>query len=271
MSAVTADMVRTLREMTGAGMMECKKALVECAGDFDKAVDFLRVKSGSKAERVSGRTAAEGRLAFSGTGGNGVLAEINCETDFVARDENFSEFCRHIATALAAAPGQSPATVTVGGDTGEQARQSLIMKVGENVSFGRALSLQAKGGIAHYTHTGDKIAAMIDYTGGEESLARDLCMHIAAMRPAYLNMEEVPPQDLAREREILTAQAAESGKPPAVVEKMIGGRLQKHFAEKVLLLQSFVKDGDKTAGEVLLAAGMTVYAFRWLVVGGGHA
>ena len=269
-ATITAQMVRDLRDATGAGMMECKKALVECDGDFNQALDFLRIKGSAKAERVSGRAAAEGRLACYINNNIGVLAEVNCETDFVARGDTFGAFCQTLAAAMATTQNTAADSVTLADNRhGEQARQELIMQVGENVSFGRAIMLQAQNNIAFYTHTGDKIAAMIDYSGGDETMARDICMHIAAMRPEYITHDKVPADELHKQRELLTAQAAESGKPAAVIEKMIDGRLKKHFAERVLCSQPFVKDGDKTIGDILTAANMHIGAFHWLAVGGG--
>ena len=269
MSAINAAMVKALREATGVGMMECKKALVECEGDADKARDLLRIRSGAKADKVSGRTATEGRIAVGVANGVGVLVEVNCETDFVARDDNFSAFCDALAEAVAA-QGQSDdiAAVTMSdGRSAEEARQQLVMKMGENVNFGRVLILSGNGAKGHYIHTGDKIAAMVEYENGDESLARDICMHIAALRPQYLSPQDVADEDVAKEREIFAAQAAASDKPPAVIEKMISGKLNKHFAEYTLLRQPFVKDGDKTVEEVLSAAGMRLHNFRLLIVG----
>ena len=267
-ATVTAQMVRELRDATGAGMMDCKKALSECEGDIERAADFLRIKSGAKAERVASRTAGEGRLSFCTANGVGVLAEINCETDFVARGDDFVAFCRDWATAVASAKSSEAA---LEGENGEQARKALVMKVGENVSFGRSQILTATGEVAFYMHTGDKIAAMADYSGDNAETAREVCMHIAAMRPEYLRLEDVPSEELQRQREIFVAQAAESGKPPAVAEKMAEGRLNKHFAERVLELQPYVKNnGETTVGEALAAAGVRLNAFHWIVVGGSH-
>ncbi len=264
-TAVTAQMVRELRDATGAGMMDCKKALSECDGDITRAADFLRIKSGAKAERVASRTAGEGRLAFCVADGVGVLAEINCETDFVARGDDFGAFCRDWAAAVATAKSSETA---MDGDNGEQARKALVMKVGENVSFGRAQILAAAGDVAFYMHTGDKIAAMSDYSGDDTETAREVCMHIAAMRPEYLRLDDVPAEELQKQREIFVAQAAESGKPPAAAEKMAEGRLKKYFAERVLELQPYVKDNGVTVGEALTAAGVRLNAFHWMVVGG---
>ncbi|MGI9297731.1 MAG: translation elongation factor Ts [Gammaproteobacteria bacterium] len=274
MSAVTAEMVRTLRASTGAGMMECKKALVECGGDLDGAAEFLRVKSGVKAGKVSARTAGEGRIAFAMRGDVAALAEVNCETDFVARGEAFAEFCQKIAAMRAATDaaevdaGNVQIAENAENSEGEKARRELVMRVGENVSFGRTRALRAKGAIAHYVHTGDKIAAMADYSGGGETLAREICMHIAALRPEYSDEDEIPADEMQKQRDIFQRQAAETGKPAAVAEKIAEGKLKKHFAERVLRSQPFVKDGDKTVGEVLDAAGMTIHAFRRLEVGG---
>ncbi|MGI9305746.1 MAG: translation elongation factor Ts [Gammaproteobacteria bacterium] len=280
MSAVSAEMVKNLRAATGAGMMECKKALVECGGDLSQAADFLRVKSGVKADKVAGRAAGEGRLGFAQNGNIAVLAEICCETDFVARGEAFAAFCRKTAQRLAEAPAEIIAAVSSGAQTtvlqnpnppeeceGEKARRELVMQVGENVSFGRARALPAKGAIAHYIHPGDKIAAVLDYSGGDETLAREMCMHIAALRPEYATLEDIPPDEMKKQREIFTAQAAESGKPAAIAEKIAEGRLNKYFAERVFAEQPFVKDEDKTAGETLRAAGMTAHGFCWLAAG----
>lgn len=268
-AAVSAQMVRQLRDATGAGMMECKKALTECEGDFDRAVDFLRVKSGVKADKVATRAASEGRVVFAAGSGSAVLTEINCETDFVARDEAFTEFCKKAAQSFLS---EDPAQVD-GGEMSipeecEAGRRELVMRVGENVSFGQTRALSAQGEVAHYVHTGGKIAAMLDYSGGNEETARDICMHIAAMRPDYLQMADIPESEMQKQREIFAAQAAETGKPPQVAEKIAEGKLQKHFAERVLQMQQFVKDGDKTVGAFADSAGIKLLGFRRLSVGG---
>ncbi|MDM5147873.1 translation elongation factor Ts [Candidatus Persebacteraceae bacterium Df01] len=265
---ITASMVKNLRETTGLGMMECKKALTECDGDFDKATDLLRVRSGAKAERVSGRTAAEGRIAVSVGNGIAALAEVNCETDFVARDDDFRAFCQQLADAAAA--GNNVEKLILADDRdADTARQELIMKIGENVIIGRVATLPISESVAHYLHTGDKIAAMLTYEGGNAAAAtaRDICMHIAAMRPKYLSPDDVPSADVEKERTIFIAQAAESGKPPEVAQKIVEGKLNKHFSELTLLKQSFVKDGDKTVQQVLDEAGIHASGFRLLAVG----
>ena len=271
MSAVSAEMVRQLREATGAGMMDCKKALVECSSDMEKAADFLRIKSGAKAGKVSGRSALEGRLGFATYNNTAALVEINCETDFVARGEAFAEFCQTIAAAAANADADDLAGLALSdGRSGEQARSELVMQVGENVSFGRVCILKGDA-INHYMHTGDKIGAIVQYEGGNAELARELCMHIAAMRPSFLDLSAVPEDEQQRERKIIKAQAAESGKPAQVIDKMVEGRLKKHFAERTLFLQPYVKDGNITVGDAATAGGMKLLAFRWIVVGGGNA
>lgn len=271
MSAITAEMVRTLRASTGAGMMECKKALVECKGDPESAAEFLRIKSGVKAGKVSARAAGEGRIAFAMRDNVAALAEVNCETDFVARGDAFGEFCDKTAAMFAemdAAKVDSESIKFSENDDGEKARRELVMQVGENVTFGRTRALRAAGAIAHYVHTGDKIAVMADYSGGDETLAREICMHIAALRPEYAAEDDIPSDEMQKQRDIFRRQAAETGKPAAVAEKIAEGKLKKHFAERVLHSQPFVKDGDKTVGEVLRAAKMTVHSFRRLEVGG---
>lgn len=263
---IGAQLVRELRGATGAGIMECKKALAESGGDLEKAAEFLRVKSGVKAGKISGREAGEGRLAFA-KGGAAVLAEIKCETDFVARGEDFAAFCQQTAELLANLGAAANAEAGAPSEESEAGRRELVMKVGENVSFGRVRVLPADA--AHYIHTGDKIGAVAQISGGDADLARDICMHIAAMRPEYLSLEDVPESELEKERAVFAAQTAELGKPPEIAKKMTEGRLQKHFAGRALLLQPFVKDGGKTAGEVLSEGGASVSKFYWLVVGGG--
>ena len=264
---ISAQMVRELRDVTGAGMMDCKKALVACNGDINSACDFLRIKSGVKAEGVSSRTASEGRLVFSHVDSVGVLAEINCETDFVARGDDFAEFCMNWAKAVAT---DKNCDTSMNGDNGEQARKSLVMKVGENVNFGRTQILDASGNIEFYIHTGNKIGAMVDYHGDDEKTVRDICMHIAAMRPEYLRMEDVPEDKLQKQREIFIAQSAELGKDPIMAEKIAEGKLKKHFAERVLETQLYAKDNSVTVGNVLNNAGIRINAFHWMVIGGGN-
>lgn len=271
MSNISASMVKTLRDATGLGMMECKKALVESQGDFDKARDLLRIKSGVKADKVAQRAATEGRIAFAQSGNTAALVEISCETDFVARDENIVELGNAIAQAVAA-NGSVPADIAnltlSNGDTVETARQNLVMKVGENIGIARAKTLQADGGAIHsYTHTGAKVACMVASQNLPDDTARGICMHIAAMRPRYVAEQNVPQDVLDSEMAIYTAQAQESGKPADIAQKMAQGKLKKYLAETTLYGQKYVVgEEDKTVGQVAQDAGGTVTHFELFVV-----
>ena len=271
---ISAAQVKALREATGMGMMECKKALVECAGDFDKAQDWLRVKSGAKADKVSARAASEGRIAFAAHGGAGALVEISCETDFVARDGTLADFAAAVAAAAAQAgaaenPGDLPLP---DGKTAEEARTEVVMKLGENINIRRVRVLTAAEGehISHYIHNGDKIGAMCAISK-DAALGRDICMHVAAMRPQYLGKDDVPAEVLQREMEVFAAQAREAGKADKA-EQIAAGKLHKRLAELTLLPQAFIKeeDGKTTVAQVLEKAGATVRAFALLTVGGAE-
>jgi elongation factor Ts len=261
MAEITAGMVKELRERTGMGMMECKKALAEADGDMKKAEDLLRIKSGSKASKVAGRVAAEGAIGIhiSDDGKSGALVEINCETDFVGKDTSFAGFVKSVA-ALAAAKGTQDvgalsAMSLPSGETVEKTRQALVMKLGENMTVRRVVVFKAKGRLAHYLH-GTRIG-------------KDLAMHIAASRPISVSRENVPAELIEREREIASARAAESGKPANIVDKIVEGSVQKYLSEVTLLGQPFVKD-DKTTVEKLLAGkGAKVHAFALFIVGEG--
>lgn len=274
MAAITAGMVKELREATGLGMMECKKALTEAAGDMKKAVELLRIRSGAKASHVAGRIAAEGAVSvfIAADGKTGALVEVNCETDFVAKDPNFAGFVKAVAAAAATggAAGADALLQTVGpdGQTLEAARQGLVMKLGENISVRRAVRVAAQGRLAHYLH-GNRIGVLVDYEGGDEQLGKDLAMHIAASKPMCVAGEHVPPDNIARERAIYTAQAQESGKPANIVAKMVEGRIAKYLAEVALLGQPFVKDPDETVEELLQAQRAKVHAFHVVIVGEG--
>ena len=271
---ITASMVKELRERTGAGMMECKKALVETGGDLDAAAEALRKSGQAKADKKAGRVAADGRVVIKSTGGQAVVVEINSETDFVAKDENFIGFAEAVAaTALASGvtdvaelAAQSIAT----GGTVEAARTELVTKVGENISVRRAAILKGDGPIGYYTH-GARIGAVVVLEGGDEDLARDIAMHVAAINPACIDEKGVPAETLERERRIFTEQAAASGKPPEIVEKMVTGRVSKFLKEITLLGQPFVKDPDVTVAKLLKDAGATVVAFVRFEVGEGIA
>jgi elongation factor Ts len=274
MAEITAGMVKELRERTGLGMMECKKALEEAGGEMKKAEDLLRIKSGAKASKVAGRVAAEGAIGIyvSADGKTGALVEVNCETDFVAKDTNFSEFVKSVAR-VAAEKGITEAEALVqaqlpSGQTIEAARQALVMKLGENMSVRRVAVHRAKGKLATYLH-GTKIGVMLDLEGGDEVLGKDLAMHIAASKPISVSKDQVSADLIAREREIAKARALESGKPANIVDKIVEGSVQKYLAEVTLLGQPFVKD-DKLSVEKLLAGrNSKVHAFTLLVVGEG--
>lgn len=273
---ITASMVKELRERTGAGMMECKKALVEAGGDMEAAVELMRKSGAAKADKKASRTAAEGviALARSGDGRALAIAEVNCETDFVAKDDHFRAFAEAVArTALETAPADVAALLELplaGGDqTVEAARLDLVNKIGENVQVRRFARLERQGDhFGVYLH-GTRIGVVVDLEGGDEALARDIAMHIAASRPMCVAEEDVPAEVLDKEKEILTAQAQDSGKPPQIVEKMVQGRLKKFLSEVTLLGQPFVKDPDKNVGKLLKEAGARVKRFLRFEVGEG--
>ncbi len=269
--SITAAQVKELRERTGAGMMECKKALVETNGDMDAALEHLRKSGLAKADKKAGRVAAEGAIVHASEGARAVLVEVNCETDFVAKDNNFRSFAEEVAgLALSAADIDALNGMAMsGGDSVEDTRQQLVAKIGENVQVRRLAHLDAgDGAIGTYIH-GGRIGVMVALTGGDEDLARDIAMHVAALNPDYRDASDVPEDVLAKEREILIAQAADSGKPADIVEKMVTGRLNKRLAEITLTGQPFVKDGDITVGKLLKQKGASVSAFVRLEVGEG--
>ena len=271
--AVTAAMVKELRERTGAGMMECKKALVETQGDMDAAVETLRKSGLAQADKKAGRVAAEGRiaLAVSDDGRQAVMVEVNCETDFVAKDESFNAFADAVArNTLSENPPDIEALMAtrVDGATVEEARQALVSKIGENIQVRRFVRTSTDGLLGAYVH-GGRIGVLVDLAGGSEELARDLAMHVAAMSPEFVSADDVPAPVIAREKDILVAQAEGTGKPPEIIEKMVEGRLRKHLAGITLLGQAFVKDGDITVAKLLDQSGATVRGFNRLAVGEG--
>ncbi len=273
---ITASMVKELRERTGAGMMECKKALVEAGGDMEAAVELMRKSGAAKADKKASRTAAEGVIAVarSDEGPSLALLEVNCETDFVAKDAHFRAFAERVArVVLEAAPADVDALMglPVGGDgqSVEEARLDLINKIGENVRVRRFERIEAQGDrLGVYLH-GTRIGVVVDLEGGDETLARDIAMHIAASRPMCVSEEDVSREVLEKEKEILTAQAQDSGKPAQIVEKMVQGRLKKFLSEVTLLGQPFVKDPDKSVGKLLKEAGAKVRRFLRFEVGEG--
>ena len=271
--AVTAAMVKELRDRTGAGMMECKRALVETNGDIDAAVDHLRKSGLANADKKASRVAAEGMIAMSlsPNGKQAVMVEVNCETDFVAKNENFISFVRAVAAnALSVDPADVEALLStrIGEATVEQARQILVNKIGENIQLRRFVHIFTDGMIGSYVH-GGKIGVLVDLRGGDKTLARDLAMHIAALNPKFIADEDVPLDTIAREKDILVAQAESSGKPAEIIEKMVSGRLRKHLAGITLLGQTFVKDPDLTVGKLMSQYKASVNRFERLVVGEG--
>jgi len=274
MAEITASMVKELRELTGLGMMECKKALTEADGDMKSAEDLLRIKSGAKASKAAGRIAAEGVVSgfISDDGRRGALVEINCETDFVAKNVDFLNFAKNLAQLMATESVEDVVAlnelVLAEEETVEAARKALVMKLGENISIRRGIFYETQGQLAIYLH-GSRIGVMLDHTGGDEVLGKDLAMHIAASKPVCVSSDEVPADLLERERQIFTAQAAESGKPANIVEKMVEGRVTKYLAEVTLLGQPFVKDPDQTIEKLLSAKSAKVNRFALFVVGEG--
>lgn len=274
MAEITAQMVKELRDLTGLGMMECKKALSETGGDMKAAEDLLRIKSGAKASKAAGRIAAEGMIAahIAPDGKSGALVEVNCETDFVARNEDFINFARNLAKlltkeSLADTEALSSAALP-DGENVEEFRQALVMKLGENISVRRFVRHQTQGNLASYLH-GAKIGVMVDYTGGDETLGKDLAMHVAASKPICVSGDQVSSELLARERLIYTAQAEESGKPADIVARMVDGRIAKYLAEVTLLGQPFVKNPDQTVEKLLASKSAKVNSFTLFVVGEG--
>ena len=270
--SISASMVKELRERTGAGMMECKKALVEANGDMEAAAEELRKSGQAKADKKAGRVAADGRIVIQQDGARAVVLEVNSETDFVAKDENFAGFADAVA-AVVLKTGTTDAAALSGehlgdGRTVEQARTDLITKVGENISVRRAAIVESNGPIGTYTH-GARIGAIVALEGGDEDLARDIAMHVAAINPVCIDESGVPAETLERERRIFTEQALESGKPADIAEKMVTGRVAKFLKEITLVGQPFVKDPDTSVGKLLKGAGASVKAFVRYEVGEG--
>jgi elongation factor Ts len=270
--SITASMVKELRERTGAGMMECKKALVETDGDLDAAAEFLRKSGQAKADKKASRVAADGRVVVAQDRSNVVIVEVNSETDFVAKDENFASFTEAVAAA-ALASGVTDVDALAGekladGRSVEEARTELIAKVGEKISVRRFESVSSGGVIAAYTH-GARIASVIALEGGDEGLARDIAMHVAAMNPQYVAESDVPAEILEREHRIESEKAQGSGKPPEIIEKMVTGRINKFLKEITLLGQPFVKDDSVTVGKLLDGASAKITSCVRMEVGEG--
>ena len=273
MANITAGMVKELRERTGLGMMDCKKALVEADGDMDKAIDDLRKASGLKAAKKAGRIAAEGTVLtkIAEDGNSGIIVEVNSETDFVARDENFLNFANNVLEQ-AFSRRESDVAALMAGEL-ENTREALVQKIGENISVRRIQILEFanvnEGIVDSYVHSNNRIAVLVALKGGDDSLARDIAMHVAAVNPVVVRSEDVSKELLAKESEIYSAQARESGKPEDIIEKMIQGRLRKFVAEISLLDQPFVKDPETTVGALLKKAGADVVSFVRYEVGEG--
>ena len=271
--AITASLVKELRERTGAGMMECKKALVEADGDIDAAAEIMRKSGAAKADKKAGRVAADGAIkaSVSADGTSAAIVEINSETDFVAKDENFQSFAEAVLEVVASQRPESvealAALALADGRTVEEARQALIAKVGENIQVRRFEILDSGLPIACYLH-GARIGVLVE-SSADADLARDIAMHVAAVNPQFVDRDAIPAEFVDKEKAILIAQAESSGKPPEIIEKMIQGRLQKFLAEVTLLGQPFVKDPDVSVEKLLADAGAEVKSFVRYEVGEG--
>lgn len=266
MSQVTASLVKELRDRTGLGMMECKRALVEADADIDKAIEDLRKSSGMKAAKKAGRTAADGLVSVKVEGGYGVVVEVNSETDFVARDEGFQGFVAAVVNAGFSSKATDMAAL-MEGDL-ESAREALVQKIGENISPRRISSVEADV-VGGYVHSNNRIADVVGLSGGDEELAKDVAMHVAAVNPAVVSSDQMPADIVAAEKEIFAAQARESGKPEEIIEKMIVGRVNKFLKESSLVDQPFVKDPDTSVGNLVKAAGAEILSFVRFEVGEG--
>lgn len=272
MAEITASMVKDLRELTGLGMMECKKALEEAGGDIKKAEELLRIKSGAKASKAAARVAAEGAVgtSISADGKVAAMVEVNCETDFVAKNPDFAAFAKGLAELVVAG---SPADVAalsamkLGDKTVEETRQALVQKIGENITVRRFERIAAQAKLAQYVH-GVKIGVTVEFDG-PESIGKDIAMHIAFAKPKFLSKDQVAADVIAAERTIIEARAKESGKPAEIVAKMVDGGIAKFLGEITLLGQPFVKDDKVTVEKMLAQAKACVTGYRFLVVGEG--
>ncbi|MBC7193268.1 translation elongation factor Ts [Marinobacter sp.] len=268
MAAITAAMVKELRERTGLGMMECKKALVEADGSVDAAIEELRKSSGLKAAKKAGRTAAEG-VAFLKVSDDNTVAyilEVNCETDFVARDDNFENFARELLD-VAFEKGITDVSELMSGEL-ESKREALVQKIGENVTVRRIVRIEGPV-VDGYVHSNNKIASVVALTAGDPEVARDIAMHAAAVNPRVGKAEEMPEDELEKEKEVIRAQPDMEGKPAEIVEKMMGGRIKKFLKENSLVEQPFVKNPDQTVGELIKSVGGELVGFVRVEVGEG--
>ena len=272
MAEITASMVKDLRELTGLGMMECKRALEEAAGDIKKAEELLRIKSGAKASKAAARVAAEGAVGtyLSADGKLAAMVEVNCETDFVAKNPDFAAFSKGLAELVATGNPADVAALSamkLGDKTVEETRQALVQKIGENITVRRFERIAAQAKLAQYVH-GVKIGVTVEFDG-PESIGKDIAMHIAFAKPKFLSKDQVSPEVIAGERTIIEARAKESGKPAEIVAKMVDGGLAKFLGEITLLGQPFVKDDKLTVEKMLAQAKASVTGYRFLVVGEG--
>ena len=272
--AITAALVKELRERSGAGMMECKKALVETDGDVEAAIEHMRKTGLTKADKKAGRVAAEGLIAVKvdGSGKNAAIVEINCETDFVTKGDDFKNFVDSIAQCvLDNKPADIDALLALpmaDGISVEDTRKNLIAKIGENMSVRRFQTVESEGIVSSYMH-GARIGVVVNLNGGDDTLGKDIAMHIAASNPACVSEDDVSKDLIEKEREIFSAQAAESGKPAEIIEKMVSGRIQKYLKEVTLLGQPFVKDPDQSVAQLVKKAGASVTGFIRYEVGEG--
>ncbi len=272
---ITASLVKELRERTGAGMMECKKALTENGGDINAAAEALRKSGAAKADKKADRVAAEGRLGLAQDAGKAVLVEVNSETDFVANDSNFKSFVDAVAAAAlasGAADVEALKTATLpSGQTVEEARATAIQTLGENIQIRRLVKAETTGNIGAYVHTNGKVGVLVELIGGDVELARGLAMHVAAMKPPHNKAADVPAEFVAKEKEIELAKMSEKdkSKPAEILEKIISGKINKIVNDVTLYGQSYVLDGDKTVEQVVAAAKADVAGFQLLVVGEG--
>ncbi|HLW13746.1 MAG TPA: translation elongation factor Ts [Casimicrobiaceae bacterium] len=274
MPEISASRVMELRQRTGLPMMECKKALTDASGDLGKAEELLRIRSGAKASKAAARVAAEGVVGIAVThdAKTAAMVELNCETDFVAKNDAFRAFANEIAQLVARERAGDVAALSgralASGETIEARRTALVQKLGENITLRRFVRLDAQGRVASYVH-GTRIGVLVDYTGGNETLGKDLAMHIAATKPQAVSREQVPSDVVEKERSIAAARAAESGKPAHIVEKMVEGALDKFLAEVTLLPQPFVKNDKETIAALVASQGARVNGFVLYVVGQG--
>ncbi len=266
MSNVSATQVKELRERTGLGMMECKKALVEANGDIDLAIENLRKNSGLKAAKKADRTAAEGKIRVVVNAGVAVAVEVNSETDFAAGDANFNNFADQVVAKLATTKETDVAKLMEG--ELEQAREALVQKIGENITVRRPAVVEAET-VGAYVHSNGKIACIVALKGGNEELAKDIAMHVTAANPRVVRGDDMPAEVLEKEKEIIRAQPDMAGKPAEIVEKMMGGRINKFLKENSLLDQPFVKNPDQTVGQLAKEGGAEVISFLRLEVGEG--